>query len=205
MSYLIDIKLKIITYIDHQCFFWFQPIWFQPIWFRFILSRDITFGFGYEIKEKYSFRGCPFIPQSKNAALPTGDPEAENLFTFFATKSKKQITNQKLIFLIRIYNLWVVIDLSLSKVVTIYFHINNQIDTYCLGIIKQIYCLIQKLITNSWPKHLFTSLTCQRGSLNDDCCARQPGHQTHNRHVPKSRNLGGHLGRRRAGATSGAF
>ena len=91
----------------------------------FILSRDIIFGFGYEIKEKYSFRGCPFIPQSKNAALPTGDPEAENLFTFFATKSKKQITNQKLIFLIRIYNLWVVIDLSLSKVVTIYFHINN--------------------------------------------------------------------------------
>ena len=39
--------------------------WFQPIWFRFILSRDITFEFGYEIKEKYSFRGCPFYLSRK--------------------------------------------------------------------------------------------------------------------------------------------
>ena len=86
-------------YWPSMLFFGEQPLWF---WVH-IIEGHYLFGFGYEIKEKYSFRGCPFHLSRKMLLYPTGIPEAENPFTFFAPKSKWNC-------LIRINNLWVLID-----------------------------------------------------------------------------------------------
>ena len=104
-------------YWPSMLFFGEQPLWF---WVH-IIEGHYLFGFGYEIKEKYSFRGCPFHLSQKMLLYPTGVPEAENPFTFFAAiaKSKWQIKffDQNIQFMSS--------HRSLSKVWTIYFQINN--------------------------------------------------------------------------------